>query len=451
MEDYYDLLDLSSSFDRQAIERELRNLNKQYRQRANHKDSKVVNEATEKLDLIQRAMTKFNSDEARKSYDKELEDYKKQSQYQAPLIDIDFYSFLDIDLHSTKNQIEQRLNSLQNELEQRLLVNDAISAREWRLLESARAILLDGGKKQQYDKAVVEKRAAERKKQQSKPVPLIIGQYEVYNWFALEEALDANPTRGLFLLQDGEIEAWLRWSLGQKQKASWIHAIAERSRQSDTPFLEFQELQRLINPTRPLVLYDKGDGPGVGSPPVIKRIDEIPILADTHWVLFVNRLKYILDWITLYSGSNLRLNPAWLEGDPNIQLERLLFQIDPKLVPCKVKIEIADTIDRKIDFGTISKWETIESKVSIIQEGRGYLYGILSASHGWIKLSQKTIAGKTTEVDVSLDRAKLESGKENKGYISLYLLDGRLPTIQVDVTVNQRTTWQSVKNIFNRG
>lgn len=447
MEDYYELLDLSLSLDRQAIERELRNLNKQYRQRLNHRDSKIVNEATEKVNLNQRAMTKFNSDEARVKYDKELENHKKQSQYQAPLIDVDFYAFLDIDFNSTQGRIQQRIKTLQDELEQRS-ASGITSSREWRLLEDARTVLLNGEQKKQYDKALAEKRAAERKKQQSKPVPLVIGQCKVYDWFSLEKALDDNPSRGLFLFQDGEIEAWLRWSLGQKQKANWVRAIAERSKQTDTPFFEFDELQRLINPSRPLILYDKGGRPNVGSHPIIKDIDEIPPLADAHWALFVSRLKYILDWIALYSGRDFKINPALLEGDPNIQLERLLFHINPKLVPPQVKIE--GTANGKIDFGTISKWENIGSKVNIIQAGRGYLYGTLSVSHEWIKLSQTTVAGRTTTIDITLDRAKLGVGKENKGHISLYLLDGRLPTIQIDVTVHQRTTWQSVKNIFSR-
>jgi DnaJ-class molecular chaperone len=72
MENYYKLLDLDQAATREQIEEALKELNKEYRRRSNHKDAKVRNEAGDKLKLVQQAMVRFRSDEDRSAYDAEL-------------------------------------------------------------------------------------------------------------------------------------------------------------------------------------------------------------------------------------------------------------------------------------------------------------------------------------------------------------------------------------------
>lgn len=450
MEDFYELLDLRPKDDRETIENELKKLNKTYRQRANLKDPKIRNEATDRINLIARAMVKFRSVEDREVYDKELEEHKKQSQLQEPLIDVDFYAFLDLPVNSTPEQIQQRLDEMQKSVEAQPQADEKV-LREKQILKDAQTTLLNPENRKKYDEQIITKREFERKREREKPVPLKISSVEVNDWVSLEDALVTNPDLGLFLLQDGEIEAWLRWSLGQKQRANWVREIANRSLSSDTPFMEFEELLRLINANRPLALYERGGRPGNGTPPLINQTNEIPVLADRNWRLFTHRLEYVLEWIAQYGDSEVldKLNALPRSEMPDVQLERLIFAINPQIPAPGIKIE--GLTDNKIDFGTLSKWESAAVDITIAQTGRGFLYGTISSKATWIKLSQNTIAGPKTTFQVSLDRGNLTSGAGNSGTVVLNLMDGRLPAMQIEVVVEQRTTWQSVKNIFKKG
>lgn len=450
MEDFYELLDLRPKDDLETIENELKKLNKTYRQRANLKDPKIRNEATDRINLIGRAMVKFRSDEDRTIYDKELAEYKKQTQFHEPLIDVDFYVFLSLPVNAMPEQIQQRLDEMQKSIEDQPQNNEKV-LREKQILEDAQATLLDLKNRQRYDEQIKTKHEFERKREYEKPTPLKVSSVEVSDWISLEDALTTNPDLGLFLLQDGEIEAWLRWSLGQKQRANWVREIANKSRTSDVPFMEFEELLRLINANRPLVLYESGESPGNGLLPLINQTNEIPGLADKNWRLFAQRLEYILDWIAQYGNSEVldKLNKLPRSEVPDIQLERLVFAINPQIPTPGAKIE--GVTDNKIDFGILSKWESAAVDIIITQTGRGFLYGTISSTAPWIQLNQNIITGPETNLHVSIDRANLASGSGNSGTIVLNLLDGRLPALQIEIIVEQRTTWQSVKNIFKKG
>ena len=134
MEDFYELLDLRPKDDLETIENELKKLNKTYRQRANLKDPKIRNEATDRINLIGRAMVKFRSDEDRTIYDKELAEYKKQTQFHEPLIDVDFYVFLSLPVNAMPEQIQQRLDEMQKSIEDQPQNNEKV-LREKQILE----------------------------------------------------------------------------------------------------------------------------------------------------------------------------------------------------------------------------------------------------------------------------------------------------------------------------
>lgn len=449
MQDYYELLDLSQQDDRQTIEKQLLDQNKLYRRRSNHKDPKVRNEATDYLKIIGEAMTKFRSDEERATYDKELEEHQKKTKFQEPLIDIDFYDFLELPINVSSEEIQFRIEEMERTLSEISVTDDEL-ARRRQILNDARIVLLEPVNREKYDTQIATKLEFERKRQKEKAMPLLIGNIEVHDWLALEQALLANPDQGLYLLKDGEIEAWVRWSLGQRQRANWVKGVGVRANQSHTPFMEYEELIRLVNANRPLILYERGGGPKNGKSVTVNQVTEVPRLADDNWALFVMHIDYVLDWIAQNETSDIMSN-YWSSSQdaiPDIQLERLIHLIDPEIAPPGIRIEGVN--DNQIDFGTLSKWEDSTLEVEIVQEGRGFLYGSLSSNADWITLNQNTFAGSRTKIHIGLDKAKLQSGNSNSGTIVINAVDGRVAPVRLEVRVEQRTTWQSMKNIFKR-
>lgn len=449
MENFYELLDLRPGADRASIEAELKKLNKVYRNRVNLKDAKIRNEATDRINLIAHAMVKFRSDEDRVAYDRELEEHKNQRQLQEPLIDVDFYAFLGLPTSSPDDVIHRKLDELESKLAT-APNNDDATLRERQVIRDARDTLLSPERRKKYNEQIASKQAFEKQRAQEQPIPIIIAGVEISDWVSLEKALDQHCDEGLFLLKDGEIEAWLRWSLGQKQRANWTREIATNSLKSDTPFLEFEQFQRLINPNRPLILYERGGRPGVGNPVIVQQIGDIPKLADKHWGLFRQHLEYILDWITEVTDHEALKSYFSIteSGNNDIQLERLLYAIDPRLPPAEVAVE--GVKDQTIDFGILSKWEHAEREIIITQSGRGYLYGSVKASANWLNVDTTHFEGIKNKLHIEVIPAKLIAEQDNQCQITINLIDNRIPPITVNVIVRQRTAWQSVTNTFKR-
>ena len=282
----------------------------------------------------------------------------------------------------------------------------------------------------------------------AKPVPLRINGASVMTWHELEAALDTHPDLGLALLQDGEIEAWLRWSLGKKQLADHVHNISQRAVRSKTPFMEQQELLRLISAQRPLVLYAPGKGPGDGDVVVVRTVAEIPRLADAHWVRFVQQSDYVIDWAAQYGTPQIadRLSQYSASDDAAIWLERLVAAIAPDHP--SPELDIQGIPGLQIDFGDVSAWSTPTHTFTVRQQGRGYLYGQLRTTAPWLKLSPKAFAGKATQIVVEADRAALQSGSENQASIVIEPLDGRVAAVEIAVSVHQKTLWKSVTGLF---
>ncbi|MBK9748841.1 MAG: hypothetical protein IPO91_18965 [Chloroflexi bacterium] len=448
MDNFYELLDLSAADSREAIEDRLKELDKELKRRVRNKDAKVRNDAGDKQKLVWQAMGRFKSDEDRAAYDKELEAFKKQSKLDEPLIDVDFYAFLDLPITATVDQIRQRIEVLEAQVDSQS--GDEQAVRQNQVLQDVRTTLLDIEKRRRYDAQLNAKREFQRRRDREKPVPIIVADASVGNWIALESTLDQFPDEGLFLLQDGEIEAWLRWSLGQKQRAAWTRDIADRSIKSDAPFLEFEEFQRLINPNRPFVLYGQGGHPKQGSPLQLNQIGDVVTLADKHWELFRLRLEYILDWIAESPNETVlekyrQMPPS---SNPDIQLERLLYIIDPQLPAPQALIQ--GVSGQTIDFGLLSKWERSEHTIEIVQAGRGYLFGTVRASADWLKLSTAHFEGRSSELRVEVVPSKLVAEQDNRCEITFNFLDGRIPPQSLEVLVRQRTAWQSITSVFKR-
>src|SRR5690606_19890593 len=101
------------------------------------------------------------------------------------------------------------------------------------------------------------------------------------------------------------------------------------------------------------------------------------------------------------------------ERSPSVQLERLLYLIQPDLPAPQVVI--GSLTDQKIDFGEIGRLglSSPKSQFSITRQGRGYLYGEVKSMSEWVKIEPLTFEGDTTSFEVSLNRGKLESGKDS--------------------------------------
>ena len=446
MEDYYNLLDIDENLNGTQIAKHLRGLRRRFRGRVNNKDSKIKEEAQEKINQIDRAMARLGKDDDRVVYDRELAGWRAEQEMEQPLADINLYELLSLPMDADTPKLKQLID----DLEAGLTAQDEspLVKKKMLLVVLARRELLDEKKRPLYDAQIREKQAFEQHKQAEKPAPITIKDIAVHDWLSLEGVLDKNPYRGLFLLQDGEIEAWLRWSQNQKIRAGWTNDIAVRAVASETPFMEFEEFMRLINANRPLLLYRRGEGPKQGAAVTINHASEILALALANWSLFVTQYDYVINWINQYSDSDAvnqlnRISPA---ENKNIQLERLLFCLDPKRMPAKTSVEGAP--DQILDFGAINRWEAPTMKITIQQDGSGYLYGTISASSKWINLSGEQFTGKTTTIEVGVNRSELTTGGDNQGGITLSSFDGRVPPIKIQVKVSQRTLGGSVKRWF---
>lgn len=369
----------------------------------------------------------------------------------------DYYERLELNRDDDRQKIVMELAKLNQEYRRRTNHRDASvrnEATEMIVLIGAAAAVFDSDEaRAAYDQTLDAQKPEPfevEEPEPQQPVPLLVGSTEVYAWEELEPALEQDPDLGSFLLQDGEIEAWVRWSLGEAERANWLRMISKKCAESDTPQLVFDEFLRLLNPRRPLIVYAPGQGTGTASAPVINHINDIPAMADAYWDLFVLRLETILDWMAQNTDGQAlekyqRLPPS---NNLHIQMERLLFAIDPHLIPPMVTIRGGDF--NQIDFGTVTGNQAPTITLEITQSGRGYLYGTITKSEPWIHIDQHEMEGSRTVVEVGLVPSQLVEGAHHIGTINLHLLDGRVPDIAIQVLARHHTTWQTVKNIFKK-
>ncbi len=446
MEDYYALLEIGQTWSVQEIDAHLVALNRRYRSRVRHNDPVVRENANEQLQLLNRAMAHLGSDKDKNHYDQELAVYREEEELRQPLSNVDLYQILRLDMSMTGEEIELSLDAREAEVGNNL--EDEIVEREKKLIVLARRILLDPKQRASYDDQLLQrlKWAEERDAQQ--PVPLAVNSTHVASWMELEPVLEAHPQEGLKLLQNGEVEAWLRWSLGDSQRADQVHMLSEQATRSATPFMEFDELLRLVNGNRPLVLYAKSSGPGNKNAVTIHHAAEIPQLADKHWQLFITQFDYITDWLAQYSAPSVidALNQYPQTDNTEIWLERLIYTVKPDHKP--PSIQITNAPNNLINLGDVKAWSSPTHAFGIKHEGRGYLYGQIATTVDWLLVNASSFAGKSTSVTVQVDKGKMQSGANNQGEIEITPLDGRIHPIRIRVSASQKTFLQSVTGLF---
>ncbi len=444
MEDYYRLLDIEEQWSCEEIATHLTTLNKDFRRRTRHRDPAMREKALSQIELVSRASAHLTEEAERAAYDKELAGYRAEQELKLPLADINLYRHFQLEMNAGEDEIGVVLDTAAAKLEGQSTLSEA-AKREYGLVVLARRILLDTEQRVEYDDLLRAKLAYEKEMETAKPVPLAFNGVEVEDRLGLEQALVAHPYRGLFLFQDGEIEAWLRWSQGQRQRADWVRDIASRTHQSETPFMEYGELLRLINGNHPLEVFRPGQGPKEGAIATISHPKEIPAATDAYWQVFFTQYEYVIDWLR-HAGDEQLLEKLWQlpeTHNQNISLERLLFTIDPAIPTPDTVIE--DAPSQMIDFGTVSAWENPSQSFTIKHSGRGYLYGQISASADWLILDADEFAGPKTRVTVSADRSKMTSGEHNIGQVFIKAVDGRAPTLTIQVQAHQHTMTDSVK------
>lgn len=446
MEDYYELLEIEKSWAAEEVDSHLMRLNRKYRARTNHRDAMIREEAIDQLALISRAMVHIGPEADRGVYDQALANYQAEQELNQPMSDVDLYQALELDESMTAEQLEQILDARATNLDEEN--GDDTIRRVQKLIDLAHQVLLDPQKRKEYDEQLSQKREFAKARDAIEPVPLHVNGSTVDTWLALESVLETHPHEGLDLLQDGEIEAWVRWSLGEKQRANHILNLAERAKRSVTPFMEYQEFLRLINGNRPLILYPKGMGPKETDAVTVHRAVDIPTLADQEWQLFVTQLDYVVDWLAQYAAPDL-IDELATYGDTDnaeVTLERLIATIAPDHPNPKAVLQ--DIKGYCIKFGDVNAWSTPTHTFTIRQQGRGYLYGQLHTTADWLKIEPSSFSGEQTSVVVTADRQHMQSGKTNAAEVVIELLDGRAEPLRIDVSAHQKTVWQSVTGFF---
>jgi len=449
MEDYYVLLEIDPSWSVEDVDTHLLTLNRRYRSRTRHRDSIIRENANEQLHLLNRAMARLGPDGDRHIYDQELAAYHVEEELKQPLSDVDLYQDLDLDISMTTEEIEWILQAKEQEVD-KTTSEDEAAQREKKRIMLARRILLDAEKRTSYNEQLAQKHRWAAARDAMKPVPLAVNGTHIAAWTELESVLEAHPHQGLSLLQDGEIEAWLRWSLGDRQRADQVYGVSLRSNRSATPFMEFDELLRLVNGNRPLVLYPKGSGPDSKNAVAVHHMGEIPQLADEHWQLFVTQFDYVVDWLAQYAAPDVidSFNQYGDTDNTEIGLERLVSIIKPSQRPPGIQINNAP--NNRIDFGDVNAWSKPAHTFEIKQEGRGYLYGRITTTVDWLSVNTLSFAGINTSVVAQVDKGKIQSGADNQGEIVIMPLEGRIDPIRIRVSANQKTFLQSVAGLFSR-
>jgi len=409
----------------------------------------VREEALAKLQLINQAMAALGPGGDRAEYDQKLAGYRAEQELRHPLADIDFYQALQLRGEATADEIQQALAAAEERLKTEDIPEEA-QTRQEKLIALARHTLLDAERRQAYDNALREKLARAAQRDAAKPVPLRINGHEVHTWSELEAALVRYPAQGYRLLADGEIEAWLRWSQNQRQRADWMRELAERIRTSATPAMEYEELLHLLNRERPFRLFAAGAYPESRPRLTVHQIEDLPARAEEDWDVCIQQFDSLLDWVRRRGHPDiLRQYGAYPASDnPHIQLERLLVCIDPQLAAPEPLLE--DVEGLAIDFGIVQAWGSPVQRFTVRQQGRGYLYGVVSSPTLWISVQPATFAGEATRIEVGIKPSNLPGGSVNSGQVILTPLDGRGDPVAIQVRFQRRTFFESVKRLFQR-
>lgn len=456
--DYYKELEFDQTMTLDEIRKHIGRKRNEARKKAQSAQKQEIRRKFENIqNLANQAGVEFKNEQSRQAYDAKLNTQKESQRRERELRQArfgmrDFYDLIGLPpFVSELEQIERRLNDYEGEINK--ISKDEIEVEGRReVLAEARATLLDPEKRRAYDQELQRLRS----EQENLPtIPLSINGIEVEHWHELEPVLSREPDEGLMLLLDGEIEGWVRWSLEQPNRANIIQNIAARSLQEQLPLMGLQDLLLYINPERPFSLH--GPGERQSDPPTIRTVTDIPATADKHWELFVICFNYIIRWIDTYSDDAQegvileKYNKVQPLGSTNIQLERLLFAINPQLAAPQVSFSGIE--GRTIDFGTMRRWDKPKHTFSIRQSGRGYLYGLITTSDDWLVIDPDRFEGKTSDITVTIDRQKIPTGAESRGSLRIELVDNRIEPIVIELVAHQAGLLQSLKpgRIGNKG
>lgn len=369
MENFYHLLDLDKSWPSAKLSQRLRQLNRQYRQRVNHKDPQVVHEATEKLNLINRAMVSLGNEPERLAYLAQL------AQHEAHL---------------------QELEVIKN-----------------------------------------------------RPVALRYPGREIIQLADLADGIEQDPPQLLNLLLNGEIEAWLRWSLGENEQADWVRSLAQFSRQQSDPYGGLWQLWQYARPEKTPVLVGWQTQQKQLTRVDLTHLATIPALADQfHW-LFVAQLPALEEWLAGFPAGQAilthyqRFAPA---ADPAIQLERLLFCIDPGRVVPQVRCKGLNK-EGQMEVKNLTQEQTFSFQ--LLQQGRGFLYGQLATNTTWLQVTPTWFSGPETAVLFTLRPELFPAAGVYVGHIMVYLNDNRRPPLTIPVQVHVPNVLRKMRQLLN--
>lgn len=431
MENYYQILGLDSKLPTDQLRLILARENKKYRDRASLDNPEIVLDATEKLRHIQQAMIRFKTDEDRQEYDLELEESQTTGGF------VDYYRALSISPDTNSEFIANRINEIEEELRHR--PSDRAAIRDRRLLRESKRILLNEEERRQYD---VELKAVERSR---RPIPLRVGANKLYEIDAIVPSFDENPREAVELLLDGDIEAWLRWSLGNKQDADAVRRVAQIARDDKSPYFALDGLIRAINQNHPLSLYELKVLHGLGTTPRLNTPIDLIAWADKYPRVIASGLGFILPWVrqknAIVYEKLEQVQKNGFKNDINVTLERLLAAIDPNLLAPAITISGTQS-NWRIDFGRFSKTTggTGSRTLGITNNGRGYVYGIAKSNVSWLEISPSHFSGNSCSVKITPIYSEifpLQVGYYS-ARITINLIDNRVQPVSIDVKIEVR-------------
>jgi hypothetical protein len=434
MIDFYEWLQVEPDVSLEKLKDQLRAKRRLVKQLRTNKPV----EAAEVKDLEGRAAVVFKDENTREAYDAKLKAWAEHKIASEPRADEDYYRIIGLELVATVEMIERRLNALARE-------DDPPAG-----LDVIRETLLTPEKKQAYDQQLIAKRAYDNEKAKRPPVPLMIQDNAINSMYELEQYADENPDEVLFHITDGEVSAWLEWAHGRRNEAAKVAEYGIRMQTTRVPYMDLDALFRQYNSGRPLVLYEPNKKPGEGDHPAIHRFEDLVAVAEEHPKHAHLHAEYILDWLGIIGQEALVDEVANIEPylNINVQLERLLYHVEPSLPPPKaVIVGLEDNI---LDFDTVGRLSSPKRKFTIKHKGRGYLYGQLKGDSAWFSINMTEFSGKETDIEIQLIGAEMPVGDAVNGVLLIRLCDGRASMIKIPVRAYRETAAQNIQRYFKQ-
>jgi serine/threonine protein kinase len=161
---------------------------------------------------------------------------------------------------------------------------------------------------------------------------------------------------------------------------------------------------------------------------------DLVALSDQHWAEARQHLAGgdFDRWFRSRNRHDLvaKATSARLEPDADAALEAFLYRLDPRLPPPRLVVEPSS-----LEFGRVARGRQIAQKLSVRNEGRGYVKAAFSASVPWLGFEPAQagcLSGSTTAVTIQVDADALPLKREHQAIITCSPARGARVTVPVE-------------------